>query len=179
MTLEKSQVFDAEPPLISCTLLLLIQFCTLLHFWISCKDKMKIYLLLIFVQFYCIYKWSSIKIKLELKKSILNFGYGINYTYEGILAHSFDRFYVVTKLILPSIGDLNFSKLNYENTCAYLDDRNICNADTKKYLLDLLAFCKEIEPYVFYYKRQIKSYNNTAHNILKNEIDLILPQIPM
>ena len=28
-----------------------------------------------------------------------------------------------------------------------------------------------------YYKRQIKSYNNTAHNILKNVIDLILPQI--
>ena len=28
-----------------------------------------------------------------------------------------------------------------------------------------------------YYKRKIKSYNSTAHNILKNEIDLILPQI--
>ena len=28
-----------------------------------------------------------------------------------------------------------------------------------------------------YYKRQIKTYNNTAHNILKNEIDLMLPQI--
>ena len=85
---------------------------------------------------------------------------------------------MVTKFILPSIRDLNFSKLNYDNTCAYLDDRNIHNADTKKYLLDLLAFCKKIEPYMFYYKRQIKSYNNTAHNILKNEIDLILPQIP-
>ena len=94
-----------------------------------------------------------------------------------MLAHSFDRFYVVTKFILPSIGNLNFSKLNYDNTCAYLDDRNICNADTKKYLLDLLAFCKEIEPYMSYYKRQIKSYNNTAHNVLRNEIDLILPQI--
>ena len=94
-----------------------------------------------------------------------------------MLVHSFDRFYVVTKFILPSIRDLNFSKLNYDTTCAYLDDRNNCNADTKKYLLDLLAFCKKIEPYVSYYKRQIKSYNNTAHNILKNEIDLTLPQI--
>ena len=28
------------------------------------------------------------------------------------------------------------------------------------------------------YKRLNKSYNNTAHNILKNEINLILPQIP-
>ena len=91
--------------------------------------------------------------------------------------HSFDRFYVVTKFILPSIGDLNFSKLNYDHTRAYLDDRNICNSDTKKYLLDILAFCKKFEPYMSYYKRKIKSYNNTAHNILRNEIDLILPEI--
>ena len=70
-----------------------------------------------------------------------------------MLAHSFDRFYVEIKFILPSIGDLDFSRLNYDNSCAYLDDRNISNTDTKKYLLDLLAFCKKIEPYVTYYKR--------------------------
>ena len=84
---------------------------------------------------------------------------------------------MVTKFILPSIRDLDFSKLNYDSTCTYLDDRNIHNAETKKYLLDLPVFCKKIEPYVNYYKRQIISYNNTAHNILKNEIDLLLPQI--
>ena len=59
-----------------------------------------------------------------LKRNILKFGYGLNYKYEGMLAHSFDRFYVVTKCILPSITDLNFSKLNYDNTCAYLDEKN-------------------------------------------------------
>ena len=72
---------------------------------------------------------------------------------------------------------MDFSKLNYDNTCTYLDERNICNVETKNYLLDLLAFCKKIEPYVTYYQRQIKSHNNTGHNILKNKIDLILPQI--
>ena len=46
-----------------------------------------------------------IKIKPELQKNILNFGYGINYTYEGMLVHSFDRFYVVTKFMLPMIGE--------------------------------------------------------------------------
>ena len=95
-----------------------------------------------------------------------------------MLAHSFDRFYVVIKFILPSIGDLNFLKLNYDNTYAYLDNTNIHDTDTKKYILDLITFCKRIESLVFYYKRLIKSYNNTAHSILKNEIDLILPQMP-
>ena len=43
----------------------------------------------------CIYRYISVKIKSEFKKDILKFGYGINYKYEGRLAHSFDRFYVV------------------------------------------------------------------------------------
>ena len=47
-----------------------------------------------------------------MKRNILNFVYGINYKYEEMLAHSFDRFYVVTTFILPSIGDLDFSKLD-------------------------------------------------------------------
>ena len=93
-----------------------------------------------------------------------------------MLAHPFDRFYVVMKFILPSIRDLNFLKLNYDNTCTYLDDRNICNANTKKYLLDLIAFSKKIDPSMSYYKRQNKLYK-TAHNILRNKITLILPQV--
>ena len=64
----------------------------------------------------------------------MNFGYGINYRYESMLAHSFDRFYVVTKFILPSIGDLNFSELNYDNTSAYLDNKNVCDTDSKKHV---------------------------------------------
>ena len=104
---------------------------------------MKLYLHFIFMQFYCIYQCTSTKIKPELKK-YLNFGYGINYKYEGILAHSFDRLYVVAKFILPSIRDLNFSTLNYDDTCAYLDNKNIYNTDTKKYLLDLVMFCQKL-----------------------------------
>ena len=45
-------------------------------------------------------------------------------------------------------------------------------------MLDFTMFCKKIEPFVIYYKRLIKSYNNPVHNILKHEIDLILPQVP-
>ena len=95
------------------------------------------------------------------------FGYGINYKYEGMWAHSFYRVYVVTKFILPSIKDLKFSKLNYDNTCAYLDVKNGHNAEAKKYTLELLAFCKKIEPYVDYSRKQIRFNNNTAHYILK------------
>ena len=69
---------------------------------------MKIYLLIIFA-IYCIYRYTSIKIKPEHKKNILKISYGIHFKYEGMLAHSFDRFYVVTKFISPSIKDLKVS----------------------------------------------------------------------
>ena len=137
---------------------------------------MKFYLVLTFICY--IYQSTSTKIKLELKKNILNFGYGINYKYKGMLAHSFHRFYIVTKFMLPSIGNLKCSKLNYDNTCAYLDSKNTHNTETRKHMLDLMTFCKKIEPFVIYYERLIKSYNNTAHTFLENEINLILPQVP-
>ena len=94
-----------------------------------------------------------------------------------MLMHSFDRFYVVTKFILPLIGDQKFSNLNYENTCTYTDSKNAQNTESRKYMLDLRTFCKKIESFVIYYQRLIKSYNNTIHNILENEINLILPQV--
>ena len=56
----------------------------------------------------CIYRYISIEIKPELKKNILKFGYWINYEYEEMLTHSFNRFYVVTKFILPTASDVNF-----------------------------------------------------------------------
>ena len=91
--------------------------------------------------------------------------------------HSFDRFYVVTKFILPTIGDLKFSKLDFDNTCAYTDNKYAPNTESRKYMLDLKSFCKKIEPFVIYYKRLINSYNNTAYNILEKEIKLVLPQV--
>ena len=87
-------------------------------------------------------------------------------------------FYVVTKFILLSIGDLNFSTLNYDSRCTYLDNKNMYNTESKKHMLDLMTFCKMIKPFVFYYQRLIKSYNNMTPSILDNEINLILPQIP-
>ena len=104
---------------------------------------MKIYIF--FCILYLFYPSTCTRIKPELKKNILNFGYGINYKYEDMLADSFHRFYVVTKFVLPSFRDLKFSDINYGNTCTYLDNRNAQNTETQKYILDLKTFCRKIE----------------------------------
>ena len=40
---------------------------------------------------------SAISIMRQLKHNALRFGYGVNFRYEGMLSHFFDKFYVVTK----------------------------------------------------------------------------------
>ena len=122
------------------------------------------------------YIGTSVKIKSELQRNILNFGYGINYKYEGMLAHSFDRFYVVTKFMLPRIGDLKFSKLNFNGICAYTENKFAQKTESRKCMPELKAFCNEVKPFVTYYDKLINSYN-TTHNILEKEIKLLLCQV--
>ena len=94
-----------------------------------------------------------------------------------MLAHSFDRFYVVTTFMLPRIGDLKFSKLDFDDTCAYTENEYAQNTESRRYMLELKAFCHKVRPFVTYYNKLINSYNNTAHNILGKEIKLLLPQV--
>ena len=57
------------------------------------------------------YDCSAVDIMPKLKKNILNFGYGVNFKYEGMLSHSFDRFYIVNKFELPKTKDLKLLDL--------------------------------------------------------------------
>ena len=83
----------------------------------------------------------SIKLNPGLQKNILKFGYGMNYKYEGMLAHLFDRFYIVTKFMLPSMGDIKFSNLNFDHSCAYMNKKYAPNIDSSKYLVELKTYC--------------------------------------
>ena len=108
---------------------------------------------LLIILLWYVYKYTSVKIKLELQKNILKFGYGINYKYEGMLAHSFDRFYVVTKFNLPVIDDLKLSLINYDKGCKYLntlDDSD--DEQIKMNIEDLSTYCVKFRPYMAFIK---------------------------
>ena len=51
------------------------------------------------------YSASAVSIMPKLKQNVLRFRYGVNFRYEGMLVHSFDGFYVVTKVELPKVSD--------------------------------------------------------------------------
>ena len=75
------------------------------------------------------------------------------------------------------IGDIKFFKLNFDHTCMYMKKEYAPNTDPRKYLTELRTYCNKIKPFVSYYCKLIHSYNKTAHNILQNEIRLLLPQV--
>ena len=94
-----------------------------------------------------------------------------------MVVHSYDRFYIVTKFMLPSMGDIKFSKLNFDPPCTYMNKEYAPNMDLSKYLTELKTYCNKIKSFVSHYSNLITSYNATFYNILENEITLLLPQI--
>ena len=88
---------------------------------------MKFYLYIILTLLLCLSsRYSSVEIRPELQKNTLKFGYGINYKYDRRLAHSFDRFYLIIKFILPTLGDLKLLPIRYNKDCTY-----VCNLDNQ------------------------------------------------
>ena len=106
----------------------------------------------------------------ELKKNVLTFGYGANFKYEGMLTHSFDTFCIVAKYEIPNVEHLQFTTFTFDLMCNHL---NI----SKSPLLQYVKHCRRIAPYVKFYKQQIDYYNQTAYELLQNEIGLILPNL--
>ena len=121
-----------------------------------------------------VYDCSAEDIMRELKKNILNFGYGVNLKYEGMLSHSFDRIYIVTKFELPEIKDRNLATFGFDIECSYANHSSTSTTDYVR----LMNYCMKIVPYAQLYQRQIQYYNKTAYDTLADDIGKILPQFP-
>ena len=116
------------------------------------------FLTVTFCFFICLYESSAVDIMPELKRNILNFGYGVNFKYEGMLFHSFDRFYVVAKFELPKGEVLKLTTVDVDSKYIYL-------AHNDSYYTKHLKYCLKIIPYMEFYKKQIEYYNYTTNKI--------------
>ena len=88
----------------------------------------------------CMCKNTAIDTMSELKKNMLNFGYGANFKFEGMLSHSFDRFYVIAKYELPKIKDLKLKTFSFDVM------HNHLNISKKSYLVRYIKHCRRIAP---------------------------------
>ena len=118
-----------------------------------------------------VYDSSAIDIIPELTRNILNFGYGVNFKYEGMLSHSFDQFYIVTKFELPKTEDLKLTTFKFDFECSYANSTST-NTDYVK----LFEILHENCPVHWLYQKQIQYYNHTAYDTLTNDIGKILTE---
>ena len=124
---------------------------------------------------------SAVSIMPELKQNVLRFGYGVNFRYEGMLVHLFDRFYVVTKVEIPKVSDLNLTMFQFDYNCSYIANmeriRIGFNFKVMNTMLNILGtYCKNLIPYMYLYKHQVEYYERMVYNILEKDIGMILPK---
>ena len=60
-----------------------------------------------------------------------------------MLAHSFHGFYVVTKFILPSVNELNFLLIDFDEKCDYLNANLSTNQYWKEYITKFKIFIRK------------------------------------
>ena len=85
------------------------------------------------------YDSSAVDIMPELKRNILNFGYGVNFKYKGMLSHFFDQFYIVTKFELPKTEGLRLTTFKFDFKCSYAN-----STSTNTNYVKLLRHCIKI-----------------------------------
>ena len=139
------------------------------------KGKMTFSLILTIM---CMYGTSTVSIMLVLKCNILRFGYRVNFRYEGRLLHSFDRFYMVTKIGIPKVSNLKLTLFQFDYNCSHMVNiekgTTFKIPSTIKEMFDVYG--KNIIPYMYLYKHQVKYYEKMVYDILDKDIGLILPK---
>ena len=95
-----------------------------------------------------------------------------------MLAHLFNRKYVVTRIEIPKVSDLNLTFFQFDYNCSHVTniekDTSFKVPSTIKDMFNV--YCKNIVPYMYLYKHQVEYYEKTVYNILEKDIGLILPK---
>ena len=121
---------------------------------------------------------SAVSIMPELKHNTLRSGYGVNFRYEGMLSHSFIRFYVVMKIEIPKVLDLNLTLFQFDYNCSHVVNiekgTSFKIPSTIKEMFNV--YCKNIIPYMYLYKHKEEYYEKTVYDILEKDTGLILPR---
>ena len=84
---------------------------------------------------------------------------------------------MVTKFELPKVQDLQFTTIPYDKGCNHLDDVKSKGRYQLSLIKEVKEHCVKIALHIAYYKKQIEYYNQTAYEILTNELALILPTL--
>ena len=110
----------------------------------------------------------------EVNQNVLNFSYGINYKFNGMLNHNLDRVWIVTKIKLPKYEDIKINPLTYDDDCEFTKNRLTENNEEVKNALSTI--CNLIKPRLEMLKKKESHYKEYIKKILTKDIPIVLEQ---
>ena len=112
---------------------------------------------------------SQPEISSDLFLNRLNMSFGINYKYNGLLHHSIDRVWIVTKVTLPKLEDIHFLDIAFDPDCAFV--KGLKHSRTAALQVEnMRSICRSIKPIISLIKGKELYYKNAIRNILLQEI---------
>ena len=95
--------------------------------------------------------------------------FGINYKYNGLLHHSIDRVWVVTKVALLKLEDIYFPDIAFDPGCAFVKSLKHLRTSALQ-VENVRSICKSMKPIRSLMKGKESYYENAIRKILQEEI---------
>ena len=115
----------------------------------------------------------------ELKENVLRFPYGVLFKYVGKLTTNVERVWVVNKVELPKISDIDMKPIEVDVNCSHFRKHisGIIGAIYEKDQPRLIDMCNQLMVIVKHYVNKHKFYNISIHQLIEKEIPAVLPKI--
>ena len=120
------------------------------------------------------------------KENILQFPYGTNFKFNGLLHHRVERVWVVTKLPIPNMDTIPFPTAELELSCEHIisaskeADRartaSISSEAKKSGLNFMKKVCTTSQPIFNWMKQKQDHYKQTVENLIVKELTRLTPQ---
>ena len=99
----------------------------------------------------------------------LNMSFGINYNYNGLLCHSIDRVWIVTKVALPKLEDIYFPDIAFDPDCAFV--KGLKHFRTAALQVENIRnICRSMKPIINLMKGKESYYENAIRKNVQEEI---------
>ena len=83
----------------------------------------------------------------------LNMTFGINFKYNGLLHHNIDRVWVVTKVALPKLNEINFPDIDFDPDCPFASILKHSRTSALQ-IEKIQSICKSMKPLITLIKQE-------------------------
>ena len=113
----------------------------------------------------------------ELYKNIIKFPLGVNFKYNGQLLHNLDRVWVVTKVPLPRISEIQFKEIAFVEKCSWLNGMPTNKRSEIAQKEQIEKLCAIVDPVIEWYKSREDYFKKQIHHKIAVDVRAALDDL--